>query len=171
MKTKIIIGAGILLTVFIFFLLAICGASGGDKIVTEEELKATITNISCQVDDEETMNYELGYLTNNIEFDEEIKSRNYKKIVINKQTDINFLGVAFCVKSTDDTTLNFTLTKNGETLTTNNISLECDVKGNTELLLENAVQCSATDELAIVISQTEDVSFVFDTLIFFFDEV
>ena len=106
MKNKIIIGAGILLTVFIFFLIAISGASGGDKIVTEEELKATITNISCQVNDEETINYELSYLTNNIEFDEEIKTRNYKKIVINNQTDINFLGVAFIVKTTDDTTYN-----------------------------------------------------------------
>lgn len=171
MKNKIIIGAGILLTVFIFFLIAISGASGGDKIVTEEELKATMTNISCQIDDEETINYELSYLTNNIEFDEEIKARNYKKIVINNQTDINFLGVAFMVKTTDDTTLNFTLTKNGETITTDSISLEYDVKGSCELLLQEAVNCSATDELAIVISQEKDVSFVFDTMIFFFDEV
>ena len=34
MKNKIIIGAGILLTVFIVFLIAICGGSGTDKIVT-----------------------------------------------------------------------------------------------------------------------------------------
>ena len=30
---------------------------------------------------------------------------------------------------------------------------------------------SASDELAIVISQPDNISFVFDTMIFFFDEV
>lgn len=171
MKNKIIIGAGILLTVFIFFLIAISGASGGDKIVTEEKLKATITNITCQIDDEETINYELNYLTNNIEFDEQIKARNYKKIVINKQEDIQFLGVAFLVKSTDDTSLNISLTKNGEVVKTSSVNLESDTRASVELLLENTVQYSAGDELAIVISQSKDVSFVFDTMIFFFDEV
>ena len=171
MKNKIIIGAGILLTVFIFFLIAISGASGGDKIVTEEKLKATITNITCQIDDEETINYELNYLTNNIEFDEQIKARNYKKIVVNKQEDIQFLGVAFLVKSTDDTSLNISLTKNGEVVKTSSVNLESDTRASVELLLENTVQYSAGDELAIVISQSKDVSFVFDTMIFFFDEV
>ena len=171
MKNKIIIGAGILLTVFIFFLIAISGASGGDKIVTEEKLKATITNITCQIDDEETINYELNYLTNNIEFDEQIKARKYKKIVVNKQEDIQFLGVAFLVKSTDDTSLNISLTKNGEVVKTSSVNLESDTRASVELLLENTVQYSAGDELAIVISQSKDVSFVFDTMIFFFDEV
>ena len=171
MKNKIIIGAGILLTVFIFFLIAISGASGGDKIVTEEKLKATITNITCQIDDEETINYELNYLTNNIEFDEQIKARNYKKIVVNKQEDIQFLGVAFLVKSTDDTSLNISLTKNGEVVKTSSVNLESDTRASVELLLENTVQYSAGDELAIVISQSKDVSFVFDTMIFLFDEV
>lgn len=171
MKNKIIIGAGILLTVFIIFLIAICGGSGADKIVTQEELKATITNISCQVDDEETINYELSYLSNNVEFDEEIKARNYKKIVVNQQNEIEFLGVAFMIKSTDDTTLNFSLTKNGEVVTTSEVNLETDTKASVELLLEESMNISTTDELAIVISQTKDVSFVFDTMIFFFDEV
>jgi len=171
MKNKIIIGAGILLTVFIFFLIAICGASGGDKLVTEEELKATITNISCQVDDEETIDYELSYLTNNVEFDEEIKSRNYKKIVINKQTDIHFLGVAFMIKSSDETELNFSLTKNGEVITTSSVNLEADTKASVELLLEESIQCSTNDELAIVISQSGENTFAFDTMLFFFDEV
>ena len=40
MRNKILIGAGILLTVFIVFLIIICGASsGGNNTLPEEELK------------------------------------------------------------------------------------------------------------------------------------
>ena len=51
MKGKILFGAGILLTVFIIFLIAICGGSTADKIVTQEELKNTVTTITCEVND------------------------------------------------------------------------------------------------------------------------
>ena len=54
---------------------------------------------------------------------------------------------------------------------TSSVNLESDTRASVELLLENTVQYSAGDELAIVISQSKDVSFVFDTMIFFFDEV
>ena len=75
------------------------------------------------------------------------------------------------VKPTENATLTFTLTKNGESLKSTTLTLESDEVGNVDLLLENAVNFSASDELAIVISQADNISFVFDTMIFFFDEV
>ena len=65
MKNKILIGAGILLTVFVLFLIFLCGGSGADKIVTEEELKVTIQNVTCQVNEEEN-DYETNNGTNQI---------------------------------------------------------------------------------------------------------
>lgn len=172
MKNKILIGAGILLTVFIIFLIAICGGSSTDKIVTEEELKVTIENVTCQVNDEEDdITYQLGYLSNDIQFDNELQTKSYNKIIVNQKVDINFLGTAFMVKPTENATLTFTLTKNGESLKSTTLTLESDEVGNVDLLLENAVNFSASDELAIVISQADNISFVFDTMIFFFDEV
>lgn len=172
MKNKILIGAGILLTVFVIFLIFLGGAGSTDKIVTEEELKVTIENVTCQVNDEEDdITYQLGYLSNDVQFDNELQTKSYNKIIVNQKVDINFLGTAFMVKPTKDTTLTFTLTKNGESLKSTTLSLESDEVGNVDLLLENAVNFSASDELAIVISQTDNISFVFDTMIFFFDEV
>ncbi|MBR1984756.1 MAG: hypothetical protein IKA31_03360 [Clostridia bacterium] len=172
MKNKILIGAGILLTVFIIFLIAICGGSSTDKIVTEEELKVTIENVTCQVNEEEDdITYQLGYLSNDIQFDNELQTKSYNKIIVNQKVDINFLGTAFMVKPTENATLTFTLTKNGESLKSTTLTLESDEVGNVDLLLENAVNFSASDELAIVISQADNISFVFDTMIFFFDEV
>ena len=172
MKNKILIGAGILLTVFIIFLIAICGGSSTDKIVTEEELKVTIENVTCQVNEEEDdITYQLGYLSNDIQFDNELQTKSYNKIIVNQKVDINFLGTAFMVKPTENATLTFTLTKNGEGLKSTTLTLESDEVGNVDLLLENAVNFSASDELAIVISQADNISFVFDTMIFFFDEV
>lgn len=172
MKTKILIGAGILLTVFILFLIVIGGGSSVDKVVTKEELKTTISNVTCVVnEEEENITYELPYLTNDTQFDGEIQSKSYNKIIVNQEVDINFLGLAFMVKPADNTTLNFKLTKNGEELKTTTLTLESDEIGNVDLLLENAVNFSASDELAIEISQSGNVKFVFDTMIFFFDEV
>ena len=172
MKNKILIGAGILLTVFIIFLIAICGGSSTDKIVTEEELKVTIENVTCQVNEEEDdITYQLGYLSNDIQFDNELQTKSYNKIIVNQKVDINFLGTAFMVKPTENATLTFTLTKNGESLKSTTLTLESDEVGNVDLLLENAVNFSASDELAIVISQADNISFVFDTMVFFFDEV
>ena len=172
MKNKILIGAGVLLTVFVIFLIALCGGSTTDKIVTQEELKNTISTVTCEVNEEEdNVTYELAYLSNNVQFDSELYSKPYSKIVVNKMVDINFLGTAFEVKTNDAATLNFTLTKNGESLKTITLELENGQVGSVDLLLENAVNFSASDELAIVISQTDNISFVFDTMIFFFDEV
>ena len=79
-----------------------------------------------------------------------------KKIVQSCLTAI--IGIAFISCSS----------KNGEELKTTTLTLESDEIGNVDLLLENAVNFSASDELAIEISQSGNVKFVFDTMIFFF---
>lgn len=84
MRNKILIGAGILLTVFIVFLIIICGASGGDKTVTQDELTQTIESVVCDVQDENSINYDISLLTNDTEFDNEILEKTYSKININQ---------------------------------------------------------------------------------------
>ena len=70
MKKKLLIGAGIVLAVFILFLIIICGGSGTDKVVTQEELEVTISTVTCDVKDDDSIDYDLALLTNDMTFEE-----------------------------------------------------------------------------------------------------
>ena len=59
MRNKLLIGAGILLTIFIVFLVIICGASsGGNNTLPEDDLKQIVYGVSCDVKDEESIDYD-----------------------------------------------------------------------------------------------------------------
>ena len=81
MRNKILIGAGILLTVFIVFLIIICGASsGGNNTLPEEELKEVVMSVTCDVKDEESLTYDISILVDETQFNDEIQTKNYTKI-------------------------------------------------------------------------------------------
>ncbi len=171
MKKKIIIGAGILLTIFVVFLIAICGSASGNKIVTKEELKTKITNIECHIDDEENITYSLDELTNDISFDSNIKSKNYTKLVINKENSFKTFGVSFAMKSDENFTLNISLNKNGISLVKTAVTFEENQTEYVNLILDESVEMNTTDEFTITFSQENDCTFMFDTFLFFFEEV
>jgi len=170
MKTKILIGAGILLTVFIFFLLALGGSSGSDNIVTEEELKTIISSVQCEVKNEEPITYDVALLTNDISFDNEIENQQYTKITLNKAQNFKSLGVAFIVKSNEDLTLKISLNKNDEVLESTTLNLKSGALGNAKLVLDSAVEISQTDNFTITFEQDSEIDFAFDTMLFFFDK-
>lgn len=171
MKKKIIIGAGILLTIFVAFLVAICGGASGNKIVTKEELKTKITNIECHIDDEENIIYSLDELTNDISFDSNIKSKNYTELIVNKENGFNTFGVSFAMKSDENFTLNISLNKNGISLVKTEVIFEEGQIEYVNLTLEECVKINTTDKFTILFSQENDCEFMFDTFLFFFDEV
>ena len=86
MNKKILIGAGILLTVFVLFLILLSGGSGANNVLPEEELTKTIESVTCEVQDEENINYDLGTLTNDIVFDSDLQIKQYNKIKQNGTT-------------------------------------------------------------------------------------
>ena len=170
-KTKILIGAGIVLAIFIIFLFILAGSSGGNKVPPEEELKKDITGITCQTETQGNFDYDLSIITNETDFDTEISSRKYNKIVINQTKDLNSLGLGFAVKSDSDTLITFTLMKNDEVIKSDTLNL---VGGNTatsNLSLEGSIKISATDKFYIDVTLSEDTTFVVDTFLFFMDEV
>lgn len=171
MKKKIIIGAGIVLAVFVLFLILLGGGSSTNKIVTEEELEVTITNITCEVQDEENINYGLATITNDVSFDSSIQNKQYTKITINKEKGFNTLGLAFIVKSNEEFTLNVSLEKNGTSLTSTSVEFKDGEMRNVNLLLNEAVEILPSDEFTISFTQSGECSFTFDTMLFFFDEV
>ncbi|MFA6706052.1 MAG: hypothetical protein WCS10_07665 [Bacteroidales bacterium] len=171
MKNKLLIGAGILLTVFIIFLLVISGASGGDKIPTEETLKTIFSNVTCEVKNCSNIDYDLSLLTNNVEFDSQIQTKNYTKVKLNQVANFKSFGVVFILKSDYEISLNISLMKNDEVLKTTTANLSTNVMSNIDLLLENSALISATDDFYILFEQTTTDPFVFDTLITFIDEV
>ena len=79
--------------------------------------------------------------------------------------------MAFIVKPEQDTTFTIELVKNEQVLTTKTLTLKSGQVGNVGLVLKEAVNILPTDEYAIKFSQSENTSFVFDTTLFFFDEV
>ena len=171
MKKKLLIGAGVLLTVFIIFLIAICGASGGDKIPTQETLSSTFTNVTCEVKNGNDIDYDLALLTNNVQFDTGLQNKNYTKVKLNQTTNFNSLGVAFVLSSDTDTTLSVSLMKNDEVLKTTTMDLLSGLTSNVDLVLETSVEISSTDEFYIAFDQDTTNPFIFDTIITFIDEV
>ena len=63
------------------------------------------------------------------------------------------------------------LNKNGVELKTTSVTIESGSTGSVNLILDEAVGISKTDDFTITFSQADDYSFAFDTMIFFFDEV
>ena len=171
MNKKLLIGAGIVLAVFILFLILLCGGSGTDKVVTQEELEVTFSTLTCEVKDDDDIEYNVGLFTNDITFDGDIQERNYTQVKVNQEKEIASLGVAFMVKSNYDVTLNISLEKNGVELKSTSVTIESGNTGSVNLILDEAVGISKTDDFTITFSQADDYSFAFDTMIFFFDEV
>ena len=171
MKKKLLIGAGIVLAVFILFLILLCGGSGTDKVVTQEELEVTFSTLTCEVKDDDDIEYNVGLFTNDITFDGDIQERNYTQVKVNQEKEIASLGVAFMVKSNYDVTLNISLEKNGVELKSTSVTIESGNTGSVNLILDEAVAISATDNFTIKFSQSTDYTFAFDNVIFFLDEV
>lgn len=169
MKRKIIIGAGIVLAVFVIFLIILCGSATTNKVVTKENLITKVSGITCEVKDEENLTYELDTFTNDISFDSKIKNKHYTKASITKDENFTSLGLAFIVKSNEEFTLNISLYKNDELLKSTSASFEDGRIANVNLLLENGVEITTEDEFYISFEQTTDCKFVFDTIVFFFD--
>ncbi len=169
MKKKLIIGAGIVLAVFLIFLIILCGGTTSNKVVKKEELITKVSGITCEVKDEENLTYELDTFTNDISFDSNIKNKNYTKATITKNENFKTLGIAFIAKSNEEFTLNISLYKNDEVLKTTSVKFEDGARVNVNLLLENSVDISSEDEFYISFAQTTDCKFVFDTIVFFFD--
>ena len=169
MKRKgLIIGGGILLAIFIIFLILIGGANTTKNIPTQETLTQTVTGVTCKVEGDDDVNYEIYLLTNNIQFDSELQQKNYKKIIINHSQDFESLGVAFMAKTSENSTLNFELCKNNEVIKTFSSSVLANEVMNVDLVLEEAVEILSTDEYSVRVTSTSN--FVFDTLLFFLQE-
>lgn len=171
MKKKFIIIAGIVFAIFLVFLIAICGSAGGNKTITKEELDTTISNISCKVKNGDDITYDMSVISNDISFDSSVQNKQYEKITVNKLKDFKSLGLAFIAKSNEDFTLNISLNKNEETLKTTSVVFKDGKMQSVNLLLEQPIEIKTTDEFTITFSQEDNCSFMFDTLLFFFDEV
>lgn len=171
MRNKLLIGAGILLTIFIVFLVIICGASsGGNNTLPEDDLKQIVYGVTCDVKDEESIDYDMSILLDETQFNDNIQNKNYTKIKFNQSQNFDSLGIAFMVKANENCSLNFSLMKGDEVLKTTNVSLENGIVQDVNLTLENAVSVSANDEFYISINQTGESPFVFDTMLFFLSE-
>ena len=85
-KNKILIGAGILLTVLILGLIIICGASTPSGTPTKETYEVRVDSVQVEIEGEGARNIPLSILTDNIQFNAEIENKEYTDIkIINKQ--------------------------------------------------------------------------------------
>ena len=170
-KTKILIGAGVVLTIFIVFLLILCGSAGANKQISQEDLKTNISGITCQYDGGDDLTFDISTITNDTHFDNSLVKRDYKKIKINTTKDFKTFGIGFMVKPTFETNFTFTLYKNSEVLSTDIFELAADTVKTVDLHLEESVDITTADEFYISIQQENNYPFAFDTFLFFFDEV
>lgn len=170
MKKKMIIIAGIVLAIFLVFLILLGGSAGANKTVTKEEIDTNFTSVECEVyGQEDTLSYDISLLTNDISFDSVIRSKPYTKIKLNNTKDINSLGVAFVVKSNEDFNLSISLNKNDTCLKTTSVELKDGRMASVNLLISEAVEIKSTDEFTITFEQSDNIDFTFDTILFFLD--
>lgn len=170
MKKKIIlIGAGVLAALFLLILIIVGGSAGTKNVPKQETLEVNFSGVVCEVSGEENTTYDITTLTNNIQFDSTLKLKNYNKIKIQNTKNLKSLGVAFIMQSTSKTEFTFTLKKNNETLKTYSVEVEANETKNVDLVLENSVEILTTDEFYIEVNGS--ANFVFDTILFFVDEV
>ena len=170
-KTKILIGAGVVLTIFIVFLLILCGSASANKQISQEDLQTNISGITCQYDGGEDLTFDISTITNDAHFDNSLVSRNFNKIKINTTKDFKTLGLGLIVKPTVMTNFTFTLYKNSEELATDTFELDTNAVKTVDLHLEESVDITTADEFYITIQQETKNPFAFDTFVFFFDEV
>lgn len=162
----------LLVAILIFTTIMISGCYGG--IVSDEEYLNLIAGVTATKENGETINYSLNILRDEIHFNNEIESANYCKLEIQKLKNCNVRGVCFFVRSSDDSTLTFTLFHNNQK--TSSITKFCERNSSTEIdfFLENSISFVASDTIHIEIEQQGDnedkTPFVFDTLIIFFEE-
>jgi hypothetical protein len=167
---KIIIGVIIaMIIVFIFTLIFLSGATY-TNVPTTENLSQVITGVTCEDSDENRTDYDISILTNNTQFENEILSKNYSKITIEHSQSFESLGLAFIIRTNEKTSLEISLMKNDEVLKTTTLEFETGVSQSVNLLLNEANSVSLTDNFYIKISQQQDTTFRFDTMVFYFDE-
>ncbi len=168
-KTKILIGAGIVLAIFIIFLFILAGSSGNDKVPNEDNLKQNITGITCETQTQGNFDYDISLITNDTQFDDQISSRKYTRIVINHTQDLKSYGLGFTVRSDESADLTFTLMKNDEVLKSDTLSLLSRQVATVNLSLENPIEISVSDNFYIEVTLSEDTTFAVDTFLFFMD--
>lgn len=168
-KNKILIGAGVVFAIFVILLIVLSGVSGSQNIPKEETLTTNFSSVVCEVEGEENITYDISILTNEIQFDSTIKSKPYTKLTISHNVNFKSHGVAFMLKTSENSNLTLSLKKNNEVLKTINLSAEAGQVNNIDLVLENSIEILTTDELSIVVGSPTE--FVFDTMLIFVDEV
>ena len=170
-KTKILIGAGIVLALFIIVLFILAGSSSGNGVPEPEVLERKITGITCETQSQGSFDYDLSIITNETDFDNNIQHRQYTKIVINHSADLESLGVGFAIKSDLNTTMTVTLMKNDEVLKADTFELQEGQVDTANLTLENPTTIAAGDNFYITITMSENATFAVDTFLFFMNEV
>lgn len=168
MKNKILIGAGILLTVLILGLIIICGASTPSGTPTKE----TYDSVQVQIEGEGARNIPLSILTDNIQFNAEIENKEYTDIkIINKQ-NYKSKGIVFLAKAESNSNIKFSLYKNDELLQSVEVSFKEGEATDVTLFLESSANINKDDNFHIKVERNEDdeTRFVFDSLLSFFDE-
>ncbi len=170
MKKKIIlIGAGVLAALFLLIIIIVGGSAGTKNVPKQETLEVNFSGVVCEVNGEENISYDISTLTNNIQFDSTLKLKNYCKIKIQNTKDFKSLGIAFIMQANSQTEITFTLKKNDETLKTCSVEIDVNETKNVDLVLDSSVDILTTDEFYIEVNGS--ANFVFDTILFFVDEV
>ena len=171
MKNKILIGAGILLTVLILGLIIICGASTPSGTPTKETYEVRVDSVQVEIEGEGARNIPLSILTDNIQFNAEIENKEYTDIkIINKQ-NYKSKGIVFLAKA-ESNSIKFSLYKNDELLQSVEVSFKEGEATDVTLLLESSANINKDDNFHIKVERNEDdeTRFVFDSLLSFFDE-
>lgn len=163
----------LLVAILIFTTIMISGCFGG--LVSDEEYSTLISGITATKKNGETISYNLDILKDNIQFNNEIESADYCKLEIRNVKGCRVKSLCFFIRSSKDCILTFTLFTNNTELAS--VTMECAsyIAEEIDFFLNETINLSTADNLYIKIEEIKgedsaNTTFVFDTLIIFFEE-
>ncbi len=148
-----------------------------DGLVSDEEYPNLIAGIEATKDNGETVNYSINILKDETHFNDEIESAVYCKLEIRQVKKCKIKGVCFYVRSSQDCTLDFSIFTNDNLMQSSTKETQSFVSEEITFFFDESVILDDYNKLYIQVdeqlkNETDTrTSFVFDTLIIFFEEV
>lgn len=183
-KFKIaIICVAVVMTLFILFCLI--GGGGIKGVVTPEKQIEKISTVTVTDNNLEQYEFNMDTFTNNIEFDEVIQLKKYNNIKLNVSNDCVVKGLAFNLRTENDTKLTFKVYVDENLIASKEMSLQAfskaefavmfDVEQNLTELSNFCVEICEMVEFEVNETITEfeslnNTNFVFDNLVVLFSE-
>ncbi|MEG1752207.1 MAG: hypothetical protein RR247_04070 [Clostridia bacterium] len=166
-----------LITTFSLIIISCIAFSGCVAgVVSEDNYCDLIAGVNAEIDEKNSVYYEMRTLVDNIEFNSNIQIKPYCKLDIMFKKSCQIKGIVFIVRSSKNCTLKFTTFIDGSETLSRTKALTKNVMRDVDMLFVMPKNIAPTSEVFVQIKELdinkneEKTEFAFDSLIVFLQE-